>query len=141
ANQEYVVRVDYYENGGGALASLEWQSSSQPRQVIPSSRLLPPNQSPVLTVKSPVGGAIIAQSAAVNIDVDAIDPDGDVKVQYSVDNVQLAELTTPPFTWPWPNPSLGGHDIMVRAVDNSGASVFSSFSVTIVPTFNLNARF
>lgn len=36
------VRMEYYERGGGALAGLAWSSPSQPRQIIPASRLSPP---------------------------------------------------------------------------------------------------
>jgi glucose/arabinose dehydrogenase/PKD repeat protein len=49
AGQEYDIRVEYYENGGGAEARLLWSSASQPRQVVPGSRLssgTPFNQPP-----------------------------------------------------------------------------------------------
>ena len=42
ANQLYDIRMDFYENGIGAVARLEWQSSSQTREVVPESRLSPP---------------------------------------------------------------------------------------------------
>jgi len=37
--QKYNIRMDYYENGGGADAHLLWSSPSQTKQVIPQSRL------------------------------------------------------------------------------------------------------
>lgn len=39
AEQRYSVRLDYYENGGGAVAQLRWSSASQPKEIIPQSRL------------------------------------------------------------------------------------------------------
>jgi GH43 family beta-xylosidase len=42
AGQLYDLRMDYFENGGGAVAELEWSSPSQPREVIPQSRLFLP---------------------------------------------------------------------------------------------------
>lgn len=39
AGQRYDLRMDYYENGGGAVARLSWSSPSTPKQIIPSSRL------------------------------------------------------------------------------------------------------
>jgi len=33
------VTLEFYENGGGAVARLEWESSNVPRQVVPTSRL------------------------------------------------------------------------------------------------------
>ncbi len=41
AGQAYSIRMEMYENGGGATATLSWQSASQPKQIIPSSRLNP----------------------------------------------------------------------------------------------------
>jgi len=39
AGQRYGVRVEYYENTGGAAAQLFWQSPSTPRQIIPTGAL------------------------------------------------------------------------------------------------------
>jgi len=45
AGQRYDIRMDFYENGGGALARLSWSSNSQPKQVIPQNRLYLPGSS------------------------------------------------------------------------------------------------
>jgi len=39
AGQRYGVRVEFYENGGDAVAQLYWQSPSTPRQIIPAGAL------------------------------------------------------------------------------------------------------
>jgi hypothetical protein len=39
AGQIYSIRMEYYENTGGAVAQLSWQSPSQPRQIIPQGWL------------------------------------------------------------------------------------------------------
>ncbi len=39
AGQRYDIRMEYFENGGGAVAKLLWSSSSTPKAVIPGSRL------------------------------------------------------------------------------------------------------
>ena len=41
AGQAYPIQIDFYENGGGALATLSWSSASQPKQIVPQSRLAP----------------------------------------------------------------------------------------------------
>jgi hypothetical protein len=41
AGQAVDLRMEYYENGGGALAKLLWSSSSQAKGPIPSSQMLP----------------------------------------------------------------------------------------------------
>jgi glucose/arabinose dehydrogenase len=41
AGQKYDIRMEYYENGGGAVAKLLWSSPSQAKEVIPQSQLTP----------------------------------------------------------------------------------------------------
>jgi hypothetical protein len=35
----YEIKMEYYENGGGATAKLSWSSPSRPKEIIPPSRL------------------------------------------------------------------------------------------------------
>jgi len=138
--RDYALRMDFYENGFGAVARLEWESPSQSIEVIPPERMLPPNQPPVVSVKAPVANSSVAQTSVINIEVDAIDTDGEVKVQFLVDNAMLGELLAPPFNWPWSNPSLGLHTIGVRAIDDTGATTSVNIPVTVVAVVNLSAR-
>ena len=39
AGQKYPIKIEYYENGGGAVAKLNWSYPGQANQVVPSSRL------------------------------------------------------------------------------------------------------
>jgi hypothetical protein len=41
AGQKYDICVDYYENGGEAVAKLLWASLSQPKEVVPTTQLYP----------------------------------------------------------------------------------------------------
>ena len=60
ANQKYDIKVEYYENGGGALATLSWSSSSQAKQIVPKESLYP--------VASPAPGTGLAVTYYDNID-------------------------------------------------------------------------
>jgi hypothetical protein len=42
AGTRYSLRMDFYENGGHAVARLSWESPSTPKEVIPRSQLYPP---------------------------------------------------------------------------------------------------
>lgn len=42
AGQKYDIRMEFYENGGGAVAKLLWSSPSQVKQAIPQSQLSAP---------------------------------------------------------------------------------------------------
>ncbi|WP_052380680.1 PA14 domain-containing protein [Paenibacillus camerounensis] len=46
AGQSYKIRIEYYEDYGGAAAILQWASTSQTKQVVPQSQLYPPQDSP-----------------------------------------------------------------------------------------------
>ena len=41
AGQRYDINLEFYENGGGAVAQLFWESAGQARQVVPQGRLFP----------------------------------------------------------------------------------------------------
>jgi hypothetical protein len=41
ARQLYDIRMEYYENGGGAMARLWWSSARQAKQIVPQGRLYP----------------------------------------------------------------------------------------------------
>jgi hypothetical protein len=43
AGQKYNVVMDYYENGGGAIAKLYWSSPSQAKEIIPQTQFTPLN--------------------------------------------------------------------------------------------------
>ncbi len=43
AGVRYDVRLDFYENGGGAMAVLLWSSPSTAKQVVPQTQLYPPS--------------------------------------------------------------------------------------------------
>ena len=41
AGEKYSIKIEYYENAGGAVAKLRWKSSSQAYQIIPTKQLYP----------------------------------------------------------------------------------------------------
>ncbi|MEK5395466.1 PA14 domain-containing protein [Paenibacillus sp. FSL K6-2859] len=42
AEKNYDICIEYFENGGGATAILQWASPSQSKQIVPQSQLNPP---------------------------------------------------------------------------------------------------
>jgi hypothetical protein len=41
AGQKYDLKMEFYENGGGAVAKLLWSSASIPKETVPASQLYP----------------------------------------------------------------------------------------------------
>jgi hypothetical protein len=54
AGNTYSLIMEYYENGGGAVAELRWSSPSTPKQLIPQAALSPPVRA---SAPSPASGA------------------------------------------------------------------------------------
>ena len=54
AGNTYSLIMEYYENGGGAVAQLRWSSPSTPKQLIPQAALSPPVRA---SAPSPSSGA------------------------------------------------------------------------------------
>jgi DNA-binding beta-propeller fold protein YncE/fibronectin type 3 domain-containing protein len=63
AGARYSVQMDFYENGGGAVARLSWSSPSQVKEIIPQSQLFPPAAPPA----APTGLSAIARNARVDL--------------------------------------------------------------------------
>jgi glucose/arabinose dehydrogenase len=68
AGVRYDIRLEYYENGGGAEMRLRWQSASQNFEVVPRSQLYaadaPPNPGANLTAETVVSGLTQPTSVA-----------------------------------------------------------------------------
>lgn len=67
AGRRYDIRMEFYENFGGAQARLEWQSVSQAREVIPQSRLYPCWKSVADFVKEFFQAALARQPSAAEL--------------------------------------------------------------------------
>ncbi len=57
AGQKYDILIEYYENGGGAVAKLSWSSTSQAKQIIPQSQLYPAGSTPKTNTLYVIDGA------------------------------------------------------------------------------------
>ncbi len=87
AGRRYPIRLEYYENGGGAMVRLEWSSANQTRQVIPESQLFTNDGAvePGGTVRLDVDDAFVDSAAPnANFDTTALEIDGDPSTKYAL---------------------------------------------------------
>jgi uncharacterized protein YkwD len=49
AGQQYQIKMEFYENGGSAVAKLAWSSQSQLKEIVPQSQLYPALSQPAPT--------------------------------------------------------------------------------------------
>jgi PKD repeat protein len=70
AGQRYAIRMEYYQNAGPAVIGLEWQSPSQPAEVVPQSRLY--SAAPIRVnfqpPRAPVPSGYVVDSGAIFAD-------------------------------------------------------------------------
>ncbi|PYL00907.1 MAG: hypothetical protein DME19_03470, partial [Verrucomicrobia bacterium] len=75
AGRRYDIKMAFYENAGGAVATLSWSGPSTAKTIVPTSQLYPTNDvPPTVTLTSPANGAVYtADSAAVLVSANAND--------------------------------------------------------------------
>ena len=139
----YDIRMDYFENGGGAAARLFWSSPSVTKEVIPSTQLYPPtgsNLPPTVTLTAPATNSVFVAGSPLSFAANALDPDGAIfKVEFFANNVKVGEDTVTPFTFSWINNTAGSFALKAIATDDSGLTRTSSIvNVTFLAGFGTN---
>jgi chitodextrinase len=103
------------------------------------------NQSPTVSITSPVGGTTFISGNTVTINANASDADGSVtKVEFYVDGTKIGEDATSPYSFDW-SATTGIHSLTTVSIDNSGATQTSvAVSITVdnpnqIPTVSITA--
>jgi hypothetical protein len=85
------------------------------------------NNSPTVSIISPVDGADFNAPATVTINAKASDIDGTVsKVDFYQGSTLLGTDTTPPYSFTWNNVTDGNYILTAKATDDEGAASTSS---------------
>ncbi len=102
-------------------------STSSPVSVTVQS----PNQSPMVTLTSPVSGSVYQAPATITLSATASDSDGTIgKVDFYQGSTLLNTDTTSPYSYTWSNVSAGSYSFYAKATDNTGAAT-STITVSI----------
>lgn len=136
ANTAYAIRMDYYENSGDATARLEWQSPSQPREVVPQGRL----HSVQPTIPNAPTNLQCVPAASDRIDLswnDASNDEAGFRIERSFNGVFYSLLaTTPAGVASFVDEGLVPSTLYfyrVRATNPAGGSGFVTGSATTLP--------
>jgi regulation of enolase protein 1 (concanavalin A-like superfamily) len=93
------------------------------------------NQSPTVTLSSPITGATFTAPASVTLSASASDSDGTIsKVEFYNGTTLLNTDTTSAYSFTWSNVAAGTYSVKAIAYDNSGASTSSATSTITVST-------
>lgn len=135
AQQRYNIRMEYYENGGGAAASLSWSSPSTTKAIIPQTQLYPvTNPPPSVVITTPTNGATYTATASVTVSADAAAQFNSInRVDFYAGPTFVGSVTNVPYTLTAPGLTAGSYALKAVAVDGSGLTSTSSVSITVNP--------
>ncbi|HEX4263993.1 MAG TPA: chitobiase/beta-hexosaminidase C-terminal domain-containing protein [Verrucomicrobiae bacterium] len=129
AQQLYNIRMDYYQNGGGAEAMLAWSSPSTTQAIIPQTQLYSfTNPPPTVVLTAPAGSATnFTASASVTVSADADALYNPVSfVSFYANNTFLGSVSNAPYALTATGLSVGQYALNAVAVDGSGLSSTSA---------------
>jgi len=120
AGKKYDIKVEYYEEVGGANIRLRWASTSQAKEIIPQSQLFS-NTMPGVKITAPMGNATFLLTDQVTLTATASNPLGAIiRVDFYEGDTFLGEDSAAPYELVWQNMTLGQHVIKAVVVcDNS----------------------
>jgi glucosylceramidase len=142
AGQKYEIKLEYFENNGGATCKLEWSSFLQDREVIPQTQLYP-NSLPTVNISSPANNAGFTAPASIVINATAADADGTIsKVDFYNGTTWIGTDATTPYSYTWTGVAAGTYNITALVTDNRGGVTLSSVvtvKVNQAPTVSITS--
>ena len=136
AGQTYALEMDYYQNQGGAVASLSWSSPSTPLQIIPATQLyLPLDVPPSVSLTNPSSGGSAVAPTNILLQATASSSGGLVaNVKFFANTNLIGTQAKSPYQIIWPNPAPGQYQLYAVATDTiGGTNVSSNIAFTVFP--------
>ncbi|MDB6020243.1 MAG: hypothetical protein JWQ04_100, partial [Pedosphaera sp.] len=128
AQQRYNIRMDYYENGGGAQAMLAWSSASSPNAFIPESQLYPvTNPAPAVMLTGPTNTSTFTASASVTLTASAAAQYNAISnVAFYANNTLLGTQSNSPYILTATGLAAGSYALTAVASDATGLKATSA---------------
>ncbi|HZR17224.1 MAG TPA: chitobiase/beta-hexosaminidase C-terminal domain-containing protein [Verrucomicrobiae bacterium] len=128
AQQYYNIQMDFYQNQGGAVASLSWASPSTPLAIIPTTQLYAvTNPPPVIILTEPANSSTYAASASVTVSANAAAQFNDIKeVDFFQNSTFLGAVSNAPYTLTLTGLGQGSYSLMAVAQDTTGLAATSA---------------
>ena len=138
AQRLYNIRMEYYQNGGGTVAQLQWSSLSTAQTVIPQTQLYPyTNPPPTVVMAGPADGSIYTADASVTVSANADAPYNPVgTVSFYANGSLLGTLSNsveaPLYEMTVPGLAAGSYALRAVATDGSGlGSTSAPVNITV----------
>jgi hypothetical protein len=141
AQQRYNIKMEYYQDGGGAVAELAWSSpSTGPATIIPESQLYPvTNPPPQVALIAPTGGDMYTASASVTLSANAAAQYNSLgSVAFYANTTLLGSVSEQPYTLTATGLAPGSYALTAVATDGSGlTSTSAPVNITVNPASGL----
>ncbi|HEY5041370.1 MAG TPA: chitobiase/beta-hexosaminidase C-terminal domain-containing protein [Verrucomicrobiae bacterium] len=134
AQQFYNIRMDYYQNGGGAVAQLQWSSPSTTKVTIPQTQLNPfTNPPPGVVLNSPADGSTYTAASSVTMNASAAGQYNNIdNVAFYVNGAYQGSVSNLPYTLTATGLASGNYALTAVATDGSGlASTSAPVNITV----------
>src|SRR5665213_411672 len=136
AQQFYNIRMDYYQNGGGAVAQLQWSSPSTTKVTIPQTQLNPfTNPPPGVVLNSPADGSTYTAASSVTMNASAAGQYNNIdNVAFYVNGAYQGSVSNLPYTLTATGLAAGSYALTAVVTDGSGlASTSATVNITVNP--------
>lgn len=146
ANQKYDIKIEYFENVGGANIKFEWSSAQQIKEVVPTAQLYS-NTLPTVTLSSSTTN--VTGPANIALNSTATDADGISKVDFYNGTTLLGTDNSAPYSYDWNNLAVGTYTVKALATDAKAGVTLSNEVIikvnvvvtnpNVAPTVNLTS--
>jgi uncharacterized repeat protein (TIGR03806 family) len=147
AGQRYTIELDYFENGGDAVATLSWSSPSTLKGIIPTSQLYPvTNPPPVAQIAEPANGASYIAGGSLTVSASAGAQYNAVKeVDFYMNSSFLGAVSNVPYTLTTTSVGQGNYNLNAVALDTTGlAGTSAPVAITVTastgPQYGIASR-
>jgi len=131
AGQAYDIQMEYYENGGGAVAQLSWSSASEAKATIPQTQLYV-TASPLIVVQPQNQSVVVGNGATFTVTAQGVLP---LTYQWRFNGANISGATLSRYTKAAVQPAdAGTYSVVVANAYGSIVSSGATLTVLLPPS-------